>query len=292
GNSPFPFSGRPDLQRIVSRLRFHNKYIERGRGYLAFLPVWEGEGDLGRSCACFVRDPHGAVEKRVSRVRGEPILHSNGFAARGPVGNLDLDGRAGARQEFAGADTGKCPIPQPGRAEPGNDLDDPVVRAGVPNPPLWISQLHRQRAVEMDDGSRFGLLGKVPACLACTRTRVFHLEALQALAPNPNGDRERARLDHLQLQVGVPGAVRFGEGADLEPSFRQPRYGFAGFGEVAVAVAVHVKRVAVDHEPDAELRLRAEDQQAILRLALVSRLLGDGAVDLSQVDSQGWRRAN
>src|SRR5262245_1228354 len=97
-------------------------------------------------------------------------------------------------------------------------------------------------------------------------------------------------------QVGVSDfATRFSDVASVEcwaygsksPSFL---HAFSGFRQISVAVAVQVQDIAVEDQPDAEVRLRTEDQQAILRLILISWFLGDGALDLGEVDSRGrWR---
>src|SRR5262249_3635389 len=67
----------------------------------------------------------------------------------------------------------------------------------------------------------------------------------------------------------------------------------AVFGQVTVAVAVHVEDVAIEHEPDSCLRLRAVSQQAISRrLASVGWFPGDGALDLGIIDRARGGRAD
>src|SRR5262249_24747273 len=57
---------------------------------------------------------------------------------------------------------------------------------------------------------------------------------------------------------------------------------FASFGEVAVAVGVNEKRVAVQDKPEAAIGLQAEHQETVFwGLCPVNRLLGDGAVDVA-----------
>jgi hypothetical protein len=61
-------------------------------------------------------------------------------------------------------------------------------------------------------------------------------------------------------------------------------------GEIAVAVAIDVQRLAVQHEPNARLRLGTEYQQAISRrLAPVGRFLADSELDLRQIGSAELR---
>src|SRR6516164_2341388 len=55
-------------------------------------------------------------------------------------------------------------------------------------------------------------------------------------------------------------------GANLRPvQSVHRREALAGIGQVAVAVAVEIQSVAIEDQPNPGLRLRAEDQQAVLR---------------------------
>src|SRR5262249_38505046 len=54
-------------------------------------------------------------------------------------------------------------------------------------------------------------------------------------------------------------------------------------GQVPTRGTVHVQDLAVEDQPDTGPGFRTEDQQAVLGPGLVSRLLGDGPVDLGQV---------
>ncbi len=103
----------------------------------------------------------------------------------------------------------------------------------------------------------------------------------------------------LVLQLAFENVARFnvalgGIGAFL--NFAEPRktHALARLGQIAVAVAVDVEKIAVDHEPNARRRLGPEDQQAVLRLlADVGRLPGNGAVHLLEIrirSSRGSRR--
>src|SRR5262249_40463080 len=61
-------------------------------------------------------------------------------------------------------------------------------------------------------------------------------------------------------------------------------------GQVAVAVAVHVQRLAVLNDPDSRPSLRPKHQQAVPRLDLVDRLFANRPVDLAQVSGRRWNR--
>jgi hypothetical protein len=96
-----------------------------------------------------------------------------------------------------------------------------------------------------------------------------------------------------QLLLGL--AVRVQDGDRLEAArvgvgLGRPG-GLALLGQVAVAVAVHVQRVPVEHEPDAVVGLGAEDEQGVfLGLGLVRRLHADRAIHFGQVGSIGVSR--
>src|SRR5205814_1996547 len=62
----------------------------------------------------------------------------------------------------------------------------------------------------------------------------------------------------------------------------------AGLGQVAVAVAIGVQRVAVEDEPDAVLGFGTEGEQPVLRgRRLVSGFFSERAVDLRRIGTGG-----
>src|SRR5262249_29953517 len=65
---------------------------------------------------------------------------------------------------------------------------------------------------------------------------------------------------------------------------------FARFCQIPVAVNVHIQVLAIADQPDAELRLRSEDDEAVLGFVLVGGLLGDLAVDPAEVGRARWGR--
>src|SRR5262249_46112143 len=66
------------------RFRFHDGNFEGYRYDVAVLPIGEGQGNLSLALACFVRDPHGAVELTASA----PLVEHNRAGNRPSLGVL------------------------------------------------------------------------------------------------------------------------------------------------------------------------------------------------------------
>jgi hypothetical protein len=72
----FLFSGFLWCFRLFRRrLGVHYRNLERGRSHIALFPIRERKRYLGVAVACFVRNPHGAVEQ-ASSAAAQRCLHS------------------------------------------------------------------------------------------------------------------------------------------------------------------------------------------------------------------------
>ena len=82
---------------------------------------------------------------------------------------------------------------------------------------------------------------------------------------------------------GVPGLSVRRMDLSLEFVVAFGRHALGRVGQVSGSVAIYEENRSIQDQPDVELRLRTEDQQTVLGLPLVLRLLGDGTLDLGEV---------
>src|SRR5262249_50003309 len=86
----------------------------------------------------------------------------------------------------------------------------------------------------------------------------------------------------IYLQVSMDRAVALDELADPE-GIAVAGIFLPDLGQIAVAVVIHIKVLAILYQPDARVRLLADDQKAVAWFALVNRLLEDGAWNAAQI---------
>src|SRR5262249_50741622 len=136
--------------------------------------------------------------------------------------------------------------------------------------------LERHRAVEVDDRSIFRLVSPGGSI------HPVDADVLPASALIAEVHHESAVGPAIDLQVSMDGSVALDELADPK-GIAVAEIFLPDLGQIAVAVVIHIQILAVLDQPDARIRLLAEDQKAVARLGLVNGFLENGAWNAAQI---------